>query len=77
LRAAIDWSHDLLDADERVLFARLAAFARGWTLEAAEAVCAGDGVDAADILDILARLVGKSLVQADRAADSEIRYGLP
>ena len=41
LRATLDWSHDLLSARERVLFRRLAVFAGGWTLEAAEAVCAG------------------------------------
>ena len=57
LRALIDWSYDLLDAPERTLFARLAVFAGGWTLQAAEAVGAGDGLDAADVLDRLSRLV--------------------
>src|SRR5262249_29771060 len=41
LRALIDWSHDLLDESERVLLRRLSVFAGGWTLEAAETVCAG------------------------------------
>ena len=62
LRALIDWSHDLLSERERVLFRRLAVFAGGCTLEAAEAVAAGDGLDAAEVLDLLAALVDKSLV---------------
>jgi len=44
LRATLDWSYDLLDEPERVLLRRLAVFAGGWTLEAAEAVAAGDGI---------------------------------
>lgn len=62
LRALIDWSHDLLSEPERVLFERLAVFAGGWSLEAAEAVAAGDGLDEADVMDLLAHLVEKSLV---------------
>lgn len=73
LRALIDWSHELLSDPERVLFARLAVFAGGWTLEAAEAVTAGDGLDEADVMDLLARLVEKSLVTM--AADGT-RYAM-
>jgi predicted ATPase/class 3 adenylate cyclase len=62
LRALIDWSFDLLSGPERLLFRRLAVFAGGWTLEAAEAVGAGGGLDTVDVLDLLAQLVGKSLV---------------
>ncbi len=62
LRALIDWSYDLLDDDERALFRRLAVFAGGFTLEAAEAVGAGGDIAAPDVLDVLARLVEKSLV---------------
>jgi len=62
LRALIDWSYDLLTEPERVLFRRLAVFAGGWTLDAAEAVGAGGGIGAEAILDLLARLVEKSLV---------------
>jgi predicted ATPase/DNA-binding SARP family transcriptional activator len=62
LRAAIDWSYDLLSDQERMLFYRLSVFAGGWTLEAVEAVCAGAGVEQEDILDLLSRLVDKSLV---------------
>lgn len=65
LRALIDWSYDLLTPDERTLFARLSVFAGGFTLDAAEAVGAGGAIDAADVLDLLARLVEKSLVIAD------------
>ena len=61
LGATLDWSHALLSADEQVLFRRLAAFAGGWDLEAAEAVCAGEGIERADVPDLLARLVEKSL----------------
>ena len=62
LRKVVDWSYDLLSARERTLFRRLAVFAGGWTLEAAEAVCGGEGIDPSDVLDLLARLVDKSLV---------------
>ena len=44
LRSTIDWSHDLLNDSERILLRRLSIFAGGWTLEAAEDVCAGDGI---------------------------------
>jgi predicted ATPase/class 3 adenylate cyclase len=62
LRALIDWSHDLLTEGERILFRRLAVFAGGWTLEAAEAVCAGGAIERAMVLDLLAQLADKSLV---------------
>jgi tetratricopeptide (TPR) repeat protein len=62
LVAAIDWSYNLLSAAERQLFRRLAVFSGGWTLEAAEAVCAGDGVARTEMLALLAGLVDKSLV---------------
>ena len=61
LRATIDWSHDLLTEPERALFRRLAVFASGFTLEAAEAICS-QGMKRDDILDLLGRLVDKSLV---------------
>ncbi len=65
LRALIDWSYDLLDTSERAVFQRLSVFAGGWTLEAAESVCAGGDVDALDVLDLLSQLVEKSLVVMD------------
>ncbi|HEY1618192.1 MAG TPA: BTAD domain-containing putative transcriptional regulator [Streptosporangiaceae bacterium] len=62
LRAVVDWSYDLLFEDERRLFARLAVFTGGCDLTAAEAICADDLVPAGEILDVLSRLVDKSLV---------------
>jgi predicted ATPase len=68
LRGAIDWSYDLLTEPERILFRRLAVFAGGWTLAAAEAVCAGEGIEPGDVLDVLAHLVDQSLVIAVTSA---------
>src|SRR4051812_13466743 len=65
LTATLQWSHDLLEPDERVLFRRLAIFAGGFELEAVEDVCALDGIDAHGIADVLARLVEKSLVAVE------------
>jgi predicted ATPase len=62
LRALIDWSYDLLTEAERTVLRRLAVFAGGWTLEAAEAVAAAGDVNESDVLDLLTRLVEKSLV---------------
>jgi predicted ATPase/DNA-binding XRE family transcriptional regulator len=62
LRALIDWSEQLLTDRERIVLRRLAVFASGWTLAAAETVCADDAIDAQDVLDALTRLVDKSLV---------------
>ena len=73
LRALIDWSYDLLSDAEKALFRRLAVFVGGWTLEAAEAVCSGEGVESYDVLDLLAQLVDKSLVIADEH-DGTVRY---
>jgi predicted ATPase/class 3 adenylate cyclase len=65
LRALIDWSFDLLETREKILFARLAVFAGGFTLEAAEAVGAGGAIPDTDVLDPLTALVDKSLVELD------------
>ena len=75
LRATVDWSYQLLTEPERTLLRRLAVFASGWTLEAAEAICSGDGIDERVLLDLLAALVGKSLVQMEEK-DGEARYRL-
>ena len=76
LRAAVDWSYDLLDAPERALFARLSVFAGGWTLEAAEAVGPGARVEADEVLDVLTRLADRSLVVAEAHGDGTARYRL-
>ena len=75
LRAALDWSYQLLAADERVLFRRLAVFADGWTLDMAESICSGEALAASTILDLHGQLVAKSLVQAVLDGD-EARYRL-
>ncbi|MFI6154717.1 BTAD domain-containing putative transcriptional regulator [Kitasatospora sp. NPDC051170] len=62
LRAVIDWSWELLSAPERIVLRRLAAFSDGCDLQAAEAVCAGDGVAGPEVADLLVRLVERSLV---------------
>lgn len=62
LRAMIDWSWELLTAAEQTVLRRLAIHSDGCSLEAAEAVCAGDGVKPPEVLDLLARLVDRSLV---------------
>ncbi|SEG12468.1 Predicted ATPase [Thermomonospora echinospora] len=62
LRAVVEWSWELLDDAERALWRRLAVFAGGATVEAAEAVCAGAGLAAADVFEVLSALVDKSLV---------------
>jgi tetratricopeptide (TPR) repeat protein len=73
LRATIDWSYGLLSEPERVLMCRLSVFSGGWTLEAAEAVCADDEIQTSEVLDTLTRLVEKSLVVLDERG-AEPRY---
>jgi predicted ATPase/class 3 adenylate cyclase len=69
LRSMIDWSHSLLSEPESILFQRLSIFAGGWTLEAAEAVCSGDGLEPSDILDLSTHLLDKSLIVMDENAE--------
>ena len=71
LFALIEWSYNLLTEPERVLLNRLSVFAGGWTFEAAQAVCS-EGL-AEDVLDLLTRLVDKSLVNTEDVA-GEMRY---
>jgi predicted ATPase/class 3 adenylate cyclase len=63
LRATLDWSYDLLSEPEKQLFCVLSVFAGGWTLEAAEAVCAAESQTSTSVLNLLAQLVDKSLVE--------------
>jgi predicted ATPase/class 3 adenylate cyclase len=75
LAAAIDWSYQLLGPAERSLFERLSVFQGGFTLEAAEQVVVGDGIQSFDVLDLIPSLVDKSLVSADTDR-VEARYAL-
>jgi len=75
LRAAIDWSYDLLSETERMVLRRLSVFAGGWTLEAAEAICVGEGIEWHEVLDPLMQLVDKSLVMMEEQGGT-VRYRL-
>lgn len=75
LRETIDWSYELLSEREQALLQRLAVFGGSFTLEAVEQVCADDRVSAGEILDVLAALVDKSLVNLELRGQ-EARYGL-
>jgi len=75
LRATIDWSFQLLTGPEQALLARLAVFAGGATLQAAEAVCSGAGIDPDAVLELLASLVARSLIVAEEHGP-ETRYRL-
>jgi predicted ATPase/DNA-binding CsgD family transcriptional regulator len=76
LRAAIDWSYDLLTEPEQLLLQRLSVFAGGCSLEEAELVCASEELEREQVLDLLASLVKKSLVTAVTLQRSEARYAL-
>ncbi len=73
LRAAVDWSYDLLSQPERRLFERLSVFAGGWSMHAAETVCGWAPLEGADVLGLLSGLVDKSLVIAEEH-DGRMRY---
>jgi predicted ATPase/class 3 adenylate cyclase/DNA-binding SARP family transcriptional activator len=75
LRAAIDWSYELLNEPERRLLARLTVFPSGCTLDAAEGVCGGDGIEPDIVFECLANLVARSLVIAEEHGP-QTRYRL-
>jgi predicted ATPase len=75
LQAAIAWSYNLLTAEEQTLLRRLSVFAGGWTIEAAEGVCAGAPIERTSVFDLLAHLVARSLVVADEH-DGDVCYRL-
>ncbi len=75
LQATVDWSFHLLTSAERATMTRLSVFSGGFELEAAEEICTTESVDALDVTDLVGSLVDKSLVMADRGADS-VRYRL-
>jgi predicted ATPase len=76
LRAAIDWSHELLTDGEKRLFRRLAVFAGSWTLEGAEAVCNPRQEPGLVVLDGMSSLVDKSLIQQVEPAPGELRFAM-
>jgi len=76
LRAAVDWSHELLGPEERTVFARLARLRGGFDLAGAEGVCGFEPISPADVALQLSRLVDKSLVVCDRGTDDAVRYRL-
>jgi non-specific serine/threonine protein kinase len=71
LKALIDWSYDQLTEPEQTLLRRLALFAGGWSLDAAEAVCSGEDIDEWEILDHISSLVDKSLAEVDAEGGRE------
>jgi non-specific serine/threonine protein kinase len=75
LRSLIDWSHDLLDDAEKAMLRRASVFAGGCTLEAAESVCSGNGVDRSDVLNLLTSLADKNLVVVETQG-GPTRFGL-
>jgi predicted ATPase/DNA-binding CsgD family transcriptional regulator len=74
LRALIDWSYELCPEPEQRLWARLSVFAGGFELSAAEGVCAGDGIPELDMLDLLDRLVARSVLLVESTEDARPRY---
>jgi predicted ATPase/DNA-binding CsgD family transcriptional regulator len=75
LQAAVDWSFELLTADEQILLRRLSVFA-GWSLDMAEQVCADDRIPVPRVLDLLAALIDKSLVTLEDELAGDARYRL-
>jgi non-specific serine/threonine protein kinase len=65
LRSVLDWSYDLLSGRDQAMLRRVAVFAGGWTLANAELICAGDGIEAANVLERLTSLIDKSLIVTD------------
>lgn len=76
LRAAVDWSYELLDEPERLLLQRLSVFAGGCSLSTVETVCAGNGIERDHLLELLATLINRSLLTAHTVQRGEARYSL-
>ena len=76
LRALVDWSYDLLGEAEQTLLCRLSVFAGGWSLAAAETVCAGGSVEDWEVLDLLSRLAAKSLLVVEPPEAGQVHYRL-
>jgi len=76
IRASIEWSWSLLTDSERILLQRLSVFAGGWTLEAAESVCSGNGIESDQVSEVMHQLVAKSLVVVNQGPKHQRRYHL-
>ena len=76
VQATIEWSYHLLSEQERTLFCRLCVFAGGCTLEAAEAICAGDRIEEGAVLELLSHLIDQSLVHMQEERSGDARYRL-
>ena len=76
LRGTVEWSYQLLSEAECLLFDQLSVFRGGFTLEAAEEVCSGDGLESYEVLDVLSQLVDKSLVVVEEGPEGKARYRL-
>jgi non-specific serine/threonine protein kinase len=74
LEGTVDWSYDLLSATERRVLCELSVFSGGWSVEAAEKVCSGGGLERGEVLDLLSHLVGKSLVVVEDDGRGERRF---
>jgi predicted ATPase len=74
LKGTMDWSYELLSEDEKRVFGRLSTFVGGWTLEAAEVVASGGGLERGDVFELLSGLIDKSLVVAETTADDILSY---
>ena len=75
LRSLIDWSYDFLQDPEKLLLQRLSVFVGGWTLDAAERICAGDHIEDGEALDLLTSLIDKRLAAVE-PSDARFRYKL-
>ncbi len=73
----IDRSYDLLSAVEQALLSRLSVFSGGWTLDATEHVCTGDGIAEVEVLDLLTSLADKSLISAEASGALTGRVAQP
>jgi non-specific serine/threonine protein kinase len=76
LRAALDWSYDLLSDEEKILFGRISVFSGGFDLEAVEEICSAEPMTREHILDLFSSLINKSLVVTNPQNDGSVRYRL-
>jgi non-specific serine/threonine protein kinase len=76
LRATLDWSYALLTATERLVFDRAAVFVGSWSLDAAQSICSGNGVDANDVLELLGQILDKSLLVVQSMSDGPPRFSM-